>query len=616
VTDNALDSIVAVLESGDPGAAERLCRAQLQARPDASDLSVLLALSLWQQGHRDEAQELYARLTRLYPEEGVHWRNYAAVLRKAGDLETSEKAYEAAVSLLPDDAELLHLYGLVQMDEGKSIEARNTLLRAFGKAPELPAVRIHAALACIECRDLRADNLLRPWREWMPIGDPLQSELAEALARQGDVKSAVELLEGLVNRHPGDRPIRLRLAGLYERTNRLDDAAALLNSVDAESATANAQTSETLEIVHQRARLASRQRDYAAARAILERAGPRNDRDCAHWFDLAHACDKTDDVAAAMTALGHAHAVQAAEIKAAHPHWFEPDSGRLPNQTERTEACDYAKWPVLRAPDAMQSPVFVVGFPRSGTTLLEQMLDTHPRLQSMDERPFFNMLATQLKNSTGFEVPGDLGRLDQRDCDELRKGYLTLACDKVPRRWDTRLVDKNPLNMQWLPMIHRLFPKAKIIFALRHPCDVLLSNYMQNFMASSLGAACENLHTLSKAYVEVMEQWCYHVELFKPKVFISRYEELVTDPLRQTRRITEFLELEDVGTMLAFDQHAREKGFIATPSYTQVIEPINTKGLGRWLRYSDYFEPILPTLVPMLQRWGYTAETSPVVLER
>ncbi len=192
--------------------------------------------------------------------------------------------------------------------------------------------------------------------------------------------------------------------------------------------------------------------------------------------------------------------------------------------------------------------------------------------------------------------------------DELRKGYLIMACGKVPRRWDVLLVDKNPLNLLWLPMIYRLFPHARFILALRHPCDVLLSNYMQNFMSSSLAVACENLTTLATAYVDAMNHWLHHVGLFKPNVFQSRYEDLVADPAKQTRRIAEYLGLEDAKPMLGFDRHAREKRFISTPSYSQVIEPINAKGVGRWQRYREYFEPVLPILEPMLRHWGYVAE--------
>src|SRR5690348_2528878 len=411
-----MDPIVAALEAGDPLSAGRLCRERLRQMPDDADLQVLVAVNLGHQGRRAEALDIYARLTQLHPEDSMHWRNYAAALRNVGDLDGSEQAFATAVRFAPDDAELLELYGLVQVDLGKRIEARNTLLRAFGKAPESPAIRIHAALACLACRDLRAENLLRPWREWLPLDDSLESELAEALAQHADVSGAVELLEDLALRLPGQRRIRLRLAGLYERVNRLDEAEALLKQVEAEFAVADQDAVEAREIADQHARLAARRRDHANTREILERLGPRGDRDYAYWFELAQACDKTGEMAAAMAALERAHSLQVAEIREVHPDWFEPGAKVLPNQNEIVQASDFATWPVLRAPDASQSPVFVMGFPRSGTTLLEQMLDAHPRLQSMDERPFFNMLAGQLENSTGFQVPRDLGRLSQRDC--------------------------------------------------------------------------------------------------------------------------------------------------------------------------------------------------------
>ena len=611
MTDRSLDPIVAALDAADPRCAGELCLDRLRQTPDNANLLVLLAVSLWQQGSHVEALEVYARLTRLYPEDSVHWRNYAAALCKAGNLDAAGKAYESALRFEPDDAGLLELYGLVQMDLGKLADARETLLRAFGKSPDSPAIRIHAALVCAACRDLRAEGLLRPWREWLPLDEYLQSQLAEAHAEQNNLAATLELLEDLSQRLPAETRIRLRLAGIYERMNRLDEAKTILDSIAIEVEGANPDSHMSRELAHQQARLAIRRRDHAAARDILDRTGPRNDRDFTHWFELAHACDKMGDVAPAMDALKIAHTIQIASIKTLHPRLFTPD-GEFPLiQKQRVSQDDYGHWPALEAPDAAQSPVFVMGFPRSGTTLLEQMLDAHPRLQSMDERPFFHMLARQLENSTGFQIPQDLRNLSQRDCDELRKGYLTFACSKVPRRWNAQLVDKNPMNMLWLPLIHRLFPSARYIFALRHPCDVLLSNYMQNFMATTLAATCADMETLATGYVKAMEHWLHHVEMFKPAVFVSRYEDLVADPVKQTRRIAEHLGLEDADAMLDFDRRAREKGFIATPSYSQVIEPINNMGIGRWQRYREYFEPALPILEPVLEHWGYTADLAP-----
>jgi hypothetical protein len=160
--------------------------------------------------------------------------------------------------------------------------------------------------------------------------------------------------------------------------------------------------------------------------------------------------------------------------------------------------------------------------------------------------------------------------------------------------------------MLWLPMIHRMFPRAKFILALRHPCDIILSCYMQNFRAAPLAAASRSMQQLAVAYVAAMENWLHHCKLIQPDVFISRYEDLVGDTASHTRRIADFLDLGNADAMLRYDARAREKGFTATASYTQVVEPINRKGIGRWQRYREYFEPALPILEPMLEQWGYS----------
>jgi hypothetical protein len=126
-----------------------------------------------------------------------------------------------------------------------------------------------------------------------------------------------------------------------------------------------------------------------------------------------------------------------------------------------------------------------------------------------------------------------------------------------------------------------------------------------------LVAACRSLETLARAYVAAMENWLHHAALFQPDVFISRYEDLVADAHAQTRRIATFLGLDDAASMLQFDAIAREKGYIRTPSYTQVIEPINSRGVGHWQQYREHFREVLPILQPMLDHWGYGTGSGP-----
>ncbi len=601
-----MQEIMLALQSAQPAEAERLCHLALRQRPDDQDLLLLLAISLHHQQKMAAALEIYADLTRRSPQSSVNWGNYATALRDSGDLEQAEKAYATCLGLDPGNATQMMNLGLLLLDRHDFIQARERLLDAFDIEPDSPVIRIHAARACSACRDdHRVEELLKPWREWTSLEPELQLELARLQLALGDANLVRLLLEELLHDRPTYLPAKLLLGSVYERVNQLDRAEMLLAEVS--SGPFDIDPAARLEMQHQSATLAFRKGNLAQARALLEQAGARHEQDYAHYFLLGSICDKLGDLSAALQAFAAAHVRQVEEMQLVVPYRVDPDSPVLPSAVGRVKESDYRRWPTLIAPEAEYSPIFIVGFPRSGTTLLEQMLDAHPHLQSMDERPFFNILVDKL-GLNGFRFPEDMEKLDQTDCDELRKAYVSMVCSKVRRKWDAQLVDKNPMNMLWLPMIHRLFPAARYILALRHPCDVLISNYMQNFRSTVLASACASIERLALAYVTAMQCWLDHVRVFQPEVFISRYEDLVADTPGQTQRIAHFLGLEDASTMLRFDQHARDKGYIATPSYTQVIQPVNRKGLNRWLRYRDALTPALPILQPMLDHWGYSTD--------
>jgi len=600
----SVEVITASIAAGDYAAAEQLCREQLPDQPQDESLLLLLAISLQFQQKIGEAVDVYARLTELLPESSVHWGNYATALREAGAEKEAEEAYATAIRLDPRNPGPLLNLGLLLFRRKDFVAARETLLRAYELDQDSPVIRINAARACNACLNFEeTDLLLKPWRTWLPMTDAeLQMELGSLQLVKGDGQAALELLEDLVRRSPQNLQATIYLAGAYERVNRVADAEALLATMLAQ--VAGAAEPMCAEANRLQAKLALRKGDLATARSMLETLGPRDPSDFAHYFMLAEIYDKQGETGLAMQALCTAHARQDEELKAVLPGRYAVDAPVLPAAVPRISQEEYRGWQQTVAPDAMQSPIFIVGFPRSGTTLLEQMLDAHPALQSMDENPFFNNLSEFL-GDYDIRVPEDIPQFGQRDCDGLRQRYLRMVCETIPRRWDTRLVDKNPLNMLALPLIHRLFPQAKFILALRHPCDVILSCYMQNFRGV-LATACSSLERLAMAYVSAMQNWLYHVDVFQPDVMVLRYEELVTDTPRQVQRIGDFLGLADASPMTAFDRHARGKGFIGTPSYSQVIQPVNRKGLNRWGRYRGEIEPVLPLLEPMLRHWGYS----------
>ena len=605
MTEPDLISISTAFRIGDWAEVEQRARTQLAGFPQREDLLTMLAISLQMQGKTAEAVDIYTQLTGLAPRESVHWGNYAMALRELDRMNEAVQAYTTALGLAPDDAEQWINYGLLLLQQSDYAAAREAVLKAYAIDPKSPRICIHAARACSACREYEeAEKILKPWRQWLPLEDDLQQELAELLLSSRDGNAALALLEDLVRRMPGSLSAMVRLASAYERLNRMQEAEAALVAIAA--LPAETRTAASLELAHVLARIAQRNGDLDDASAILESAGPRGERDFAHYFNLAEVYARQGDTDRVMQTLETAHAVQVQDLKSFIPKRFEPGAHPLPLAERRVTKDEVAHWPKLPAPNARQSPVFIVGFPRSGTTLLEQMLDAHPHLQSMDENPFFNRLSDQLEEQDIF-VPHDIPVLGQRDCDELRRRYLTMVCETIPRKWDAQIVDKNPLNMMWLPLIHRLFPDARFILALRHPCDVILSCYMQNFRSSVLAAGCSSLERLATAYVAAMESWLHHVEIFQPAVLAVRNEDVIAGVSGQAAAIGRFLELHDATPLLGFAEHARNKGFIGTPSYTQVIQPVNSKGMDRWLRYREYIEPVLPILDSMMKRWGYQA---------
>jgi hypothetical protein len=128
---------------------------------------------------------------------------------------------------------------------------------------------------------------------------------------------------------------------------------------------------------------------------------------------------------------------------------------------------------------------------------------------------------------------------------------------------------------------------------------------MQHFRSPMFVTMCSNLERLARSYVTAMEFWIDQERLLQPKAFHLRYELMLADFDGHVRRIGDFLGIADPSAMLDFHGHARRKGYIGTPSYTQVIEPPNTSAIGRWRKYESQFRTVLPILRPIMEHWGY-----------
>lgn len=254
--------------------------------------------------------------------------------------------------------------------------------------------------------------------------------------------------------------------------------------------------------------------------------------------------------------------------------------------------------------DADGEPVFVIGFPRSGTTLIDQILDSHHRLTTLEERECMpRMHAAVAARPGGF--PEAIGHLSTGEKEQLRAEYRACARRHVARPPGNILVDKLPLNILRTPLIQSVFPGAKIVLAMRHPCDVCLSCFMNDFRPNLAMANFFTLDDTVRLYARVMDLWLQTRPVLKLPVHLIRYEDLIADFRGEVGGLLDFIGVNWDERVMAFDRHAQGRRGINTPSYHQVCRPIYQDSKGRWQRYAKHLEPHLPTLRPFIAAFGY-----------
>jgi Tfp pilus assembly protein PilF len=602
MTQSLLESAIHAYEAGDHELSAQLCSAALQAVPDDEAFLTLLAVTLQSCGRFDGAIDAFRKLTVLRPEVAEYWSNLGLMLRHQKNFPAAEEMFRHAITLPHHVPDILVNYGLLLLDMGRPAEARMQFLDACELEGHSADARIHAALTCIQCGDIpRAETLIPPAITWAALEPELRLELTKALIHLGRVAEAESRFQPQADQ--GDPLAIARMASLYERTNRLEQSRLLLDRIRQYE-----DPDVQLDVLTLDATLAIRGKDYPRARAstsaLLQAADvPVQARISAH-FMMAAVADKQGLVTEAMGQLGNAHGLQFKLASEMEPEiaasadeplrigskWLQPENSCFQGSVDD--------------PATEESPVFIVGFPRSGTTMLEQMLDAHPAYVSMDERIIVQDCVKHME-SMGFAYPDQLDHLQSTHLVELRALYWSQAAKVTQRNIGQTLVDKNPLNILRLPMIRRLFPSARIILALRHPCDVILSCYMQNFRSPAFMILCSTLERLAKNYANTMNFWIHHQALLTPDSLILRYEDTVTNFPGQVENIANFLGIQDRHPLERFAEHAAAKGYISTPSYSQVIKPVNRSALARWLPYRAYFEPLFPILRPVAEHWGY-----------
>ncbi len=480
------------------------------------------------------------------------------------------KVLERACSLDPANANLLldlgHAYGL-RYDYAA---AERCFEKAVRVAPRKAEV---LAAAGLKCRDF--------------AGHEMAERYLQRALEQSDAAP-----EAFVN-----------LAELYERLHRQADAARLVDRALQLNATCPAALLARARQERQAGRLDEAER---LIRSFLPNA--ETSLRVRSWYELGAILDRQRRYDEAMAAFLEAKALLRPD--AAQPLAdLQIVRSRLNEMKANISADGFQRW--LDSGKAFQPPrrlALLCGHPRSGTTLLEQVLDAHPDIVSAEETTIFHDDAYVPLTRGLPDGALMLTILESAQNDVLqrsRENYFRFMELTLGKPVGSRmLIDKNPSYTFLIPAYVRVFPEMKFLVALRDPRDVCLSCFMQHLPVNQVGSAYLSLEGTVEEYASLMGTWTRIKPLMRSPYLEVRYEDMLDDLESVARRALDFLGVSWDTRVLRFDEHARGK-MVRSPTYADVAKPVFKTAVGRWRNYQKYLEPYLDKLAPFASAFGY-----------
>jgi tetratricopeptide (TPR) repeat protein len=534
--------------------AEELLRWSALPGLEARRLGALIAI---RRGKPGEAVTIYEAILSDDPRDFESWGNLGVCRLSIGDAKAAIEALTHSLRLRRDQQRFREKWAEAEVAAGEGEDGLKLCLAFAAENPQDALVRVTIA---------RLHDLL------------------------GRPEHALAALEDALRLDPTHAPALVALASLHERQNRLAEFAEAVARLEALDPTLS-------ELPLLQAKLEYRNGHFERA-LELARQAPEVADPGARAQLIGQISDRLGDSATAFAAFNEMNrdAGIAPEVASARAEAYRKQLSRRMKLATRKWV---RGWNRVNPRAEQRDPVFLVGFPRSGTTLLDTLLMGHPAVRVAEEKP---MLDSVIRSVGGYE---QIPALDEGEVSTLRNLYFAEAAAQVPDLGDRLLIDKQPFAMIETPLIHRLFPNAKILFSQRHPCDVVLSCFMTRFDPNSGLANFLTLKSAARLYDETMHFWMQCRTILPLIVHHVRYERLVEDPEPELRALLTFLNLDWKDRVLDNSSTAIDRRFINTPSYSQVAEPVYDRSVARWTRYRREMRPVLSILGPWARRLGY-----------
>ncbi|HVZ92251.1 MAG TPA: sulfotransferase [Rhizomicrobium sp.] len=496
--------------------------------------------------------------------------------------------------------------GLALQSAGQHWKAIEEFRRALAYSPGDPLIL--NAIGLSEMALLRFDKAVEAFDDAL-TSDP-NSALTHyrrglALARSGDHEAAKLSYERAIDLAPDHAESLAGLASIYARKRNekvARDYASRALAAESENATAQL----ALVILDMNAgRYADAERQL---RTLLPALSFDSDLRAGMRAMLGDALDGQGRHSEAF----EVYAQNNDEIRAKYGAQFRTDRGAeaIRHITDYFRDHSAKEWTTACVPppdrNGPREHIFLLGFMRSGTTLLEQVLASNSDVVALEEKALLRDAERQYMSSN--EELDALARIQGDELEAARQSYWAKAHEYGGGDLAGKIfVDKQPLNTPLLPVIAKLFPQAKVLFALRDPRDVVFSCFRRNFRIHAAAFEFLTLEDTANFYAGVMELAEIYRNKLPLRIFDHRYEDMVRDFEGRVRAVCDFIGLEWSESMRDFDRNA-PKVDLRSPSARQVQRPLYGEGIGQWRNYAEQMKSTLPILAPWVRRFGYSEE--------
>ena len=547
---NTLVNLACVLKDlGNPKQAERFLRDALEINPNYDSALVNLGAVLNELEKIDEGEQLLKKALKINPNSPMALNNLGNILSKKNKNKEAELFYRKAIELKSDFFLAYDNLGSLLSKQGNLIEAEKFTEKAINYNPKFELAYVNLGSIKIDL-----DKLLE----------------------------AEELFLGAIQINENYSYAYRNLFRLYEKTNNIEKLKNKLKTLKENKSIIN-------EKILFQARIFFREKDYIKAKKSIDQVSDEwiNNTDhqtnLLYWSYKAFIEEKVGNYDEAFKCFENS------QLNLKYEN-FNPKVFQNYIHTYRKNL-DNKNFVVQNnsSKENEFSPVFLIGFPRSGTTLLDTILRSHPEIDVVEEKPLINSVEQVIKSKFKYSLD-ELHKLNKKDLEILRNHYLEILKNNCENKDAKILIDKFPFQTVCLPLINLLFPNSKIIFTHRNPYDTVLSCFQQAFEPNNAMSNFRSIDSASLIYDLTMNIWLDYKKNLKMNFITSKYEDLIVDFDKHILKILDFLNVSWDENIKNYRKTAHKRGKINTPSSSQVVQPLYKSSIEKWKNYEKYFK--------------------------